>query len=187
MAEVRLDGPFGASPSDTESSVDTSPKFVLGSRLVTTERYSDAGNDVVRIYRYCRTRQALTTKLVYKISSAWEVHDSITTTNAALDTPVLLGVNVGAVTSPTGSVYKWIQTGGLFSYLPVLTACSPSDALYTSATAGYLDDDGSAVGFLVEGVKNVGAKTAGTGTCIGFSPVEMYIRNDVPKNEHSFT
>lgn len=108
--EYRIEGPFGAKLGDQ----DTVPKFALNSRLVT--QHVDSAK--TRIYRYVRTRAAMTAGSLYKLSSTGEVLSIATST---VDTTATAGprgralcISNAGVSSPTGSAYFWAQTGGYF-------------------------------------------------------------------------
>jgi len=92
----------------------------------------------------------------------------ITTTNAANSKKVAF-----AQTSIASAQYGWVQLGGVVR-VNLLTACAPNVPLFTTATAGCLDDatvSGNGVG-LVVGVTNAGSTASGTTalTCIAAYP-----------------
>ena len=92
----------------------------------------------------------------------------ITTTNAANSKKVAF-----AQTSIGSAQYGWVQLGGIVR-VNLLTLCAPNVPLFTTATAGCLDDatvSGNGVG-LVVGVTNAGSTASGTTalTCIAAYP-----------------
>jgi len=92
----------------------------------------------------------------------------LTTTNAAASKRVAF-----AQTSIASAQYGWVQLGGVVK-VNLLTGCVASVPLFTTATAGCLDDatvSGNGVG-LVVGVTNAGSTASGTTalTCIAAYP-----------------
>ena len=92
----------------------------------------------------------------------------LTTTNAAASKRVAF-----AQTSIASAQYGWVQLGGVVK-VNLLTSCAPNVPLFTTATAGCLDDatvSGNGVG-LVVGVTNAGSTASGTTalTCIAAYP-----------------
>jgi hypothetical protein len=92
----------------------------------------------------------------------------LTSTNAANSKRVAF-----AQTSIASAQFGWVQLGGVVR-VNLLTACAPNVPLFTTATAGCLDDatvSGNGVG-LVVGVTNAGSTASGTTalTCIAAYP-----------------
>jgi hypothetical protein len=92
----------------------------------------------------------------------------ITTTNAANSKKVGF-----AQTSIASAAYGWVQIGGVVR-VNLLTGCLANVPLFTTATAGCLDDatvSGNGIG-LVVGVTNAGSTASGTTalTCIAAYP-----------------
>lgn len=90
----------------------------------------------------------------------------ITTTNAAA-----LGYNmVGfAQTSIASSYYGWIAINGVVR-VNLLIACNPKVPLYTTATAGSLDDTTVSAGYVVGVVASTSATSASAPYCVASWP-----------------
>jgi hypothetical protein len=86
----------------------------------------------------------------------------VTTTNAAA-----LGFNmVGfAQTAITSSYYGWIALNGVVR-VNLLIACQPKVPLYTTATAGKLDDTTVSAGYIQGVVANTSATSASAPFCV---------------------
>lgn len=96
------------------------------------------------------------------------VAEPITTTNGAAGHQVAVANGVAAVPGN----YLWLNRGGSGTYVKVraATLCVPDALLYTTATAGVLDD-ASTGNVAVEGIvitSTVGSVTAATGAIISF-------------------
>jgi len=133
---------------------DTSPQFNQG----TTVDLDDGGQAV-----YVK---AASTVATYSAVSVL-VDNSVvplTTTNAAASKAVGF-----AQVSIASASYGWVQIGGK-PRVNVLTACQPNVPLFTTATAGVLDD-ATVTGGLVGGiVATTSAASASAVTCIAGYP-----------------
>jgi hypothetical protein len=90
----------------------------------------------------------------------------ITTTNAAALGYSMVGFAQNAITSGT---YGWIGLNGLLK-VNLLIACNPKVPLYTTATAGKLDDTTVSAGYIQGIVANTSATSASAPFCIVNNP-----------------
>lgn len=90
------------------------------------------------------------------------VADLLSTSNDARGNDV--GVAVGAIAA---SEYGWVQRKG-FADVQVLASAAANTRLNTTATAGALDDDGTAGAFEVSGVHLTTARAASQGNAPAF-------------------
>lgn len=86
----------------------------------------------------------------------------ITTTNAAALGYSMIGFAQVAITS---SYYGWIALSGIVR-VSLLIACQPKVPLYTTATAGKLDDTTVSAGYIQGIVANTSATSASAPYCI---------------------
>ena len=86
----------------------------------------------------------------------------ITTTNAAVSGYSMVGVAQTAITS---SYYGWIGLNGSLR-ANLLVSCNPKVPLYTTATAGSLDDTTVSSGYIQGIVANTSATSASAPLCI---------------------
>lgn len=77
-----------------------------------------------------------------------------------------VGVALGAIAS---GEYAWVQTSGVFANVQVLASCAANARLNTTATAGALDDDGTAGSFPITGFVLTTARSASQGNAPGLS------------------
>ena len=118
------------------------PQFTLGEKYVSPE-----GN----LYRYVRAAAAKTIGLFYGIGKDFTV-----TATAIVKTErhALLGVpSFTTSAKATGYDYKhfWIQTAGNFPRIEAAAASADAAGVYTTATAGKVDD-GDDTGKLIRGI-----------------------------------
>jgi hypothetical protein len=86
----------------------------------------------------------------------------VTTTNAAALGYSMVGFAQTAITS---SYYGWIGINGMLK-VNLLVACNPKVPLYTTATAGKLDDATVSAGYIQGIVANTSATSASAPYCI---------------------
>ena len=133
---------------------DTSPSFALG----TTVNLSDGGQAV-----YVRAASTVATYAAVSVLVDNTVVP-LTTTNSAGSKAVGF-----AQVSIASAYYGWVQLGGK-PRVSVAAACEPSVPLFTTATAGVLDD-ATVTGGLVAGiVATTSAASASAVTCIAGYP-----------------
>jgi hypothetical protein len=133
---------------------DTSPSFALG----TTVNLSDGGQAV-----YVRAASTVATYAAVSVLVDNTVVP-LTTTNSAASTAVGF-----AQASIASAYYGWVQLGGK-PRVSVLVGCQPNVPLFTTATAGSLDD-ATVTGGLVAGlVATTSAASASAVTCIAGYP-----------------
>ena len=133
---------------------DTSPSFALG----TTVNLSDGGQAV-----YVRAASTVATYAAVSVLVDNTVVP-LTTTNSAGSKAVGF-----AQASIASAYYGWVQLGGK-PRVSVLVGCQPSVPLFTTATAGSLDD-ATVTGGLVAGlVATTSAASASAVTCIAGYP-----------------
>jgi hypothetical protein len=75
-----------------------------------------------------------------------------------------VGVALGAIAS---GEYAWVQTSGIFANIQVLASCAANTRLNTTATAGALDDDGTAGSFVIDHIVLTTARAASQGNSPG--------------------
>lgn len=75
-----------------------------------------------------------------------------------------VGVALGAIAS---GEYAWVQTSGVFANVQVLASAAANTRLNTTATAGALDDDGTAGSFPIDGLVLTTARAASQGNAPG--------------------
>ena len=133
---------------------DTSPSFALG----TTVNLSDGGQAV-----YVRAASTVATYAAVSVLVDNTVVP-LTTTNSAASKAVGF-----AQASIASAYYGWVQLGGK-PRVSVLVGCQPNVPLFTTATAGSLDD-ATVTGGLVAGlVATTSAASASAVTCIAGYP-----------------
>lgn len=76
----------------------------------------------------------------------------------------LVGVATGAVAA---SSYAWVQVKGVCDAVQVLASAAANTRLNTTATAGALDDDGTAGSMQVQGLYLTAARAASQGNAAG--------------------
>jgi len=147
---------FGASPSVTY----TEAEIVAGGKgFALGDRYVDAaGNGWV----FVQADGAITGPgFVCTISEAYQAI-MVTSTNAARGD--LIGV---ASVAFADNEYGWLQTSGVFANVQVLQLCAANARLNTTATAGALDDDGTAGSFVIDHIVLTTARAASQGNAPG--------------------
>ena len=133
---------------------DTSPSFALG----TTVNLSDGGQAV-----YVRAASTVATYAAVSV----QVDNTVvplTTTNAANSKAIGF-----AQVSIASAYYGWVQLGGK-PRVNVAVACQPNVPLYTTATAGVLDDAVVSGGLVAGLVATTSAASASAVTCIAGYP-----------------
>lgn len=121
--------------------VSTTQQFALGTVIQTT-----AG----AYYKYVQADGAKTQYFVYAIDHAGQLGAGVTQTTD--DTaPLLLGIPQQA-TSFADNEYGWVFVGPGAARVRVLASCAIDVLIYTTATAGALDD-ASASAKVVQGLK----------------------------------
>jgi len=144
MTDGVIRGPHGA----LLEARDSVPVFKLGTQL----EFSDGD-----MFQYVEFAGALDDAKVYVITPDFEVGGGVTTALAA-SAPHACGV---LATEVTAAGYGWIQRQGTFPAVEYATGMDPDVALYTTATAGRLDD--AVTAGLVQSLKNIGVATTGAG------------------------
>jgi hypothetical protein len=140
MALHRIEGPVGVDLTATSTGA---ADFALGTKAV----FRDTTNDSIRIFRYARTDGLRDQKAWYTLDQNYDVGAAMTSTT--LNTAQPCGVctpHYGyPLPAPTATyAYGWVQTGGYFPGVSALSACAASAEIYSSATAGAVDDAFSA-------------------------------------------
>ncbi len=133
---------------------DTSPSFALG----TTVNLSDGGQAV-----YVRAASTVATYAAVSVLVDNTVVP-LTTTNSANSKAVGF-----AQVSIASAYYGWVQLGGKPRVL-VAANCQPSVPLFTTATAGVLDDATVTAGLVAGLVATTSTVTASNVTCIAGYP-----------------
>ena len=77
-----------------------------------------------------------------------------------------VGVALGAIAS---GEYAWVQTSGIFANVQVLASCAANARLNTTATAGALDDDGTAGSMAIDHIVLTTARAASQGNAPGIA------------------
>jgi hypothetical protein len=112
----------------------------------------------------------------FSLDENYDVGDALTTTTANTAAPcAVCATHYGTqIPAPTATYsYGWVQTGGYFPGVSALSACAASAEIYTSATAGAVDDAFSAHR-LIAGLRMTG--TAGDAAAQPFfSPTELVV------------
>ena len=138
------------------SSSDEGNEFALGSRA----RAKDGQE-----YIYVHAATAIT---VYDAVGIDENYEASALTKAMADDGWMIGF---AQTAVADNEFAWVAKEGSNITVSVLTSCAADVSLYTSGTAGKLDDT-SASQTKINGVTAVAAATSGTSPveCIAISP-----------------
>ena len=133
---------------------DTSPAFNLG----TVVNLDDGGQAIyVQAASTCATYAAVSVRVDNKVVP-------LTTTNSAASKAVGF-----AQVSIASAYYGWVQLGGKPRVL-VAANCQPSVPLFTTATAGVLDDATVTAGLVAGLVATTSTVTASNVTCIAGYP-----------------
>ncbi len=120
------------------------------------DRYTDqAGREFV----YAQASAAITANFVCIITEAY-VATMVTTTNGLFGTA--LGVCTSLDALATGD-QAWFQVKGPIAGIQVLASCAANVRLNTTATAGSLDDDGTASTKSILGIALTTARAASAG------------------------
>jgi hypothetical protein len=149
---------FGAQLSSTGAM--TAADLVGGGKgFSVNDTYVDnAGND----YTFIVAGGAITgAGFVVTIDAAGSA-TMLSTSNDARGNRV--GVALGAIAS---GEYAWVQTSGIFANIQVLASCAANTRLNTTATAGALDDDGTAGSFVIDHIVLTTARAASQGNSPG--------------------
>lgn len=128
-----MTGFIGANPNGVYSAVtSTSSNPDAGQCWGLGDRYVDAsGNGYVFV-------SASTSITSYQAVAIATNYYAVAATSAAATAQSLAGV--AGVNGISSGSWGWVQTRGNFSGVNVLSTCSASSYLYTTATAGSLDD-----------------------------------------------
>ena len=133
---------------------DTSPSFAVG----TTVNLSDGGQAVyVQASSDCATYSAVSVRVDNTVVP-------LTTTNSA--SSKVIGF---AQTSIGSAYYGWVPIGGK-PRVKVLAACQPNVPLFTTSTAGSLDDATVTAGLVAGLVATTSAASASAPTCVAGYP-----------------
>ena len=133
---------------------DSSPAFGLG----TVVNLDDGGQAIyVQAASTCATYAAVSVRVDNKVVP-------LTTTNSAASKAVGF-----AQVSIASAEYGWVQLGGKPRVL-VAANCQPSVPLFTTATAGVLDDATVTAGLIAGLVATTSTVTASNVTCIAGYP-----------------
>ena len=146
----------GANPLDTIPAASLTAGgrgFNLGDRMM---------DDRGRVWVFCVAGGAITgTGYVVAIDEAFSALQLSTSNDARGD---LIGVAPIAVAS---GEYFWAQIYGVCDNIQVLASCAANVRLNTTATAGALDDDGTAGSIQAEGIFLTTARAASQGNAPG--------------------
>jgi hypothetical protein len=165
MADYVIDGKIGIDLTATYASTSAGSTTLFpvtpGTRVITTNNgtyvFARAESDIAQF-------DAVIMSTFGDSASPTPVMRAVpvTTTNAAA-----LGYNmVGfAQTAITSSYYGWIGLNGLLR-VNLLSACQPKVPLYTTATAGKLDDLTVSAGYIQGIVANTSAASASAPFCM---------------------
>ena len=133
---------------------DTSPSFNLG----TTVNLDDGGQAI-----YVKAASTVSTYMAVSVQVDNNVVP-LTTTNSANSKVVGF-----AQTSIASASYGWVQIGGK-PRVNVLAACQPNVPLFTTSTAGSLDDATVTAGLVAGLVATTSAASASAPTCVAGYP-----------------
>lgn len=121
-------------------------------------------------YRYVQANGAKTAFLLYHFDELFQLEAAVTTTIAAA-APLYLAVPQIAMAD---DAFGWVAVGGPMT-ISALTLCATDVELYTTATAGSVDDTVGSNG-LIQGLKlnsTVGGVTANTPAMAGVSQIQI--------------
>lgn len=142
-----------AATSSTNSPDNPGPPFTVGTVAAGTgESY----------WIFVKASAAIAAGDVCQITTATSAATGITTTNGLLGD--LVGVAQVAIAS--GS-YGWLQRAGSCQNITVIAATAPNVALYTSATAGAIDDATTTGVKLISGIIITATSGAATAAVAG--------------------
>lgn len=145
---AQITNPVGASEYSSSGRA-----FGLGDRLVTQD-----GKE----YVFARASGAITgAGYVVFFNTSWAAAQLSTANDARGN---LVGVATSAVTDGD---YAWFQVSGLCDAIQVLASAAANTRLNTTATAGALDDDGTAGAMQVQGIYLSSARAASQGNAAG--------------------
>jgi len=139
--------------------------FALGTRVQCTDG---------TIWRFVFTAAAKTIGLAYPIGNNFVVGAAgITDTTAGGDN---VGIPRATTLAGTTNFWFWIQTGGYFAAVETHHAVAAGANVYTSATAGKLDD--------TPGIPILGARWVSTGTAAaGAGVADLFSTNELVTEE----
>ena len=150
----------GAVGIDFDGGTESTPSQPLGSRMVGTDAstwlYVTAGSAVAQ----------------YDVVAVTEAYSAVPITKALVDSGELIAVAPEAITS---GEYAWVQLNGICT-INVLASAAADVILYSSATAGSLDDTATSH-TRVDGIKLSTARggTAGSAPAIASYPKSFVI------------
>ena len=136
------------------NSVDASPVVAIGTTVV----LDDGGNGT-----YVQALSEISTYAAVAVFDTMKAQ-MLTTTNSATSK----WIAVAQVSIPSG-YYGWVVRGGKF-LVNLAANCAPSVPLYTTATAGVLDDATVSAGQVGGVVATTSISNATAVTCIGSNP-----------------
>jgi hypothetical protein len=113
---------------------------------------------------FCQANGAITADYVVVIDEDWQA-DMIDTTNSATSFGQLVGVCAAAAAD---NEYVWVQVFGVCDAIQVAASAAANVALNSTATAGQIDDDGTAGAETIDGIILTTARAATAGTAPGF-------------------
>jgi len=142
----------------------TAPEYPAAPFAVGTKVMGSNGTE----YVFCSntTGSALAVGDVVTLSTAWAASELSTSNDARGNLVGVVPIAVPASTSTT-TQYFWAQRAGFCAAVSVLASCAANVRLNTTATAGALDDDGTAGSMQVQGIYLSAARGASAGTAAG--------------------
>lgn len=147
---------IGADPTQTLAAASYG---LSGREFSKGDRFTDKDG---KIWLYCVAGGAITgAGYVVTIDEAYSALQLSTSNDARGD---LIGVSPVSVTSGD---YFWAQIYGVCDNIQVLASCAANVRLNTTATAGALDDDGTAGSIQAEGIYLTTARAASQGNAPG--------------------
>ena len=142
----------GAIGIDFDGGTETTPSQPPGSRMVGTDAstwlYVTAGSAVAQ----------------YDVVAVTEAYSAVPITKALVDSGELIAVAPEAITS---GEYAWVQLNGICT-INVLASAAADVILYSSATAGSLDDTSTSQ-TRVDGIKLTAARGGTAGSAAGLA------------------
>jgi hypothetical protein len=137
---------------DFDGGTESTPSQALGTRMVATDAsewlYVTAGATVAQ----------------YDVVAVTEAYSAVPITKALVDTGELVAIAPEAITS---GEYAWVQLNGVCT-INVLASAAADVILYSSATAGSLDDTATSQ-TRVDGIKLTTARGGTAGSAAGLA------------------
>lgn len=128
------------------SSTTTSPEFAVGQTVLAT----DGGEWV-----YVKAAEAIDQYHSVAVTAAFLAY-KLTNTNAVQD-----NFYASAQIAFAADAYGWVAKRLIGGYIRVKASCAKNVALYTTATAGELDDTATSIAFRIDGVQIETTNSAG--------------------------